>query len=268
VLGVGLEPTCLAALAPKASASAISPPQPAPRRANPSLAFLNDILNVMKIHVNVDVKVGRIVKYFIISDLFLLGGWGFIDPIFSVFVVQNVVGATLATLGIGAGIYWTLRSLLQIPIGIYLDRTPGEKDDFIALIIGLFLAGFSALAFGFVTTVWEFYVVQIIHAGAFALYFASWPTIFSRHLDKDKVSFDWSLDSTVVGVAAAIAGLLGGIVANSYGYVFVFMAAAILSFVSAFVLMAVPDLMIPKPTQAAMPKDHTPENLGPGNLGV
>jgi hypothetical protein len=27
VLGVGLEPTCLSALAPKASASAISPPQ-------------------------------------------------------------------------------------------------------------------------------------------------------------------------------------------------------------------------------------------------
>jgi MFS family permease len=199
----------------------------------------------------------------VISDLFLLGGWGFIDPIFSVFVIQNVAGATLATLGIGAGIYWTIRSLLQIPIGIALDKTAGEKDDFIALIIGLFLAGFSALSFGIVKTVGEFYAVQTVHAIAFALYAASWPTIFSRHLDKDKISFDWSLDSTVSGIAAAVAGLLGGILASAFGYFVVFAAAAALSFIAGFVLMAVPDLMLPKPTQKNISlMDHTPTNLG------
>ena len=216
----------------------------------------------MKIHVNIDVSVGKIVKYFVISDLFLLGGWGFVDPIFSVFIIQNVAGATLATLGIGAGIYWTLRSLLQIPIGLALDKTPGEKDDFLALIISLFLAGFSALSFGLVKTIWQFYAVQVLHAVAFALYFASWPTIFSRHLDKDKISFDWSLDSTAAGLAAAVAGFLGGIMASALGYFAVFASAAILSFVAAFVLMAVPDLMLPKPTRKnAELGDHAPGEL-------
>lgn len=217
----------------------------------------------MKIRVNIDIKVGRVVKYFVLSDLFLLAGWGFIDPVFSVFVVQNVVGATLATLGIGAGIYWAIRSLLQIPIGNYLDRTPGEKDDLVALIISLFLAGFSALLFGFVKSIWQFYAVQTIHAVAFALYFASWPTIFSRHLDKDRVSFDWSLDSTAVGVGAAITGFAGGIIANAFGYFIVFAAAAALSFVAAFIIMAVPDILLPQPTQKVpVIRDHTPGNLG------
>src|SRR5580692_5502155 len=109
----------------------------------------------MKIRVNIDIKVGRLVKFFIISDFFLLAGWGFIDPVFSVFIVQKIVGGTLITVGIAAALYWILKSVLQIPISNYLDRTAGEKDDFMALVGGLLLAGISAVAFTWVRTTWE-----------------------------------------------------------------------------------------------------------------
>src|SRR5258708_17810942 len=146
----------------------------------------------MKIKVNINIKVGRLVKYFILSDFFLLAGWGFIDPVFAVFIVQRVEGGTLTTVGIAAAIYWILRAILQIPIANYLDKTSGEHDDFMALIGGLLLIGISAIAMSWVRTVWELYAIHAIHAVAFSLYFASWPTIFSRHLDKDRVSFDCS----------------------------------------------------------------------------
>ena len=217
----------------------------------------------MKIRVNIDIRVGKIVKYFVISDFFLLAGWGFIDPIFSVFIIQKVAAATLITVGIAAALYWILKSILQIPIANYLDRTAGEKDDLTALIGGLFLAGFSAIAFIFVDNLWALYVVQSIHAVAFALYSASWPTIFSRHLDKDRISFDWSLDSTVAGVAAGITGLLGGVVAETWGFAAVFISAGILAFIAGFVLLALPDVILPKPTQKNVTlMDHTPGNLG------
>jgi MFS family permease len=216
----------------------------------------------MKIRVNIDIKVGRLVKYFVLSDFFLLAGWGFIDPVFSVFIVQNIIGATLATVGIAAAIYWILKSVLQIPISNYLDRTSGEKDDFMTLVGGLMLAGISAIAFGWVTTTWELYAVQAVHAIAFACYFAAWPTIFSRHLDKDRVSFDWSLDSTAAGIAAGITGLLSGVMAETLGYVAVFVTAGILSFIAAFVLLAAPDLILPKPnTKTVSMLSHTPGNL-------
>lgn len=201
----------------------------------------------MKIKVNIDIKVGRLVKFFVISDFFLLAGWGFIDPIFSVFIVQKIIGGTLITVGISAGIYWILKSVLQIPIANYLDKTPGEKDDLVALVGGLLLAGISAMAFSWVTTTAELYWIQAIHAIAFAFYSAAWPAIFSRHLDKDRFAFDWSLDSVTVGVAAGITGLVGGIVAATWGYTIVFLSAAVLSFVAAFVLIAAPDLILPKP---------------------
>src|SRR5271167_2229531 len=106
----------------------------------------------MKIRVNIDIKVGRLVKFFVISDFFLLAGWGFIDPVFSVFIVQKIAASSLITVGIAAGIYWIIKSTLQIPIAKYLDRTTGEKDDFVVLVGGLLLAGISAGAFSWVTT--------------------------------------------------------------------------------------------------------------------
>jgi MFS family permease len=216
----------------------------------------------MKIKINIDVKVGRVVKYFIIADFFLLAGWGFIDPIFSVFIVQKLPGGSLATVGIAAAIYWILKSIVQIPVANYLDRTEGEKDDLMALIGGLLLVGVSAIAMSWVTTVWELYAIHAVHAIAFAFYFASWPTIFSRHLDKDRVSFDWSLDSAAVGIASGVTGFLGGIIAENWGFTLVFVLAGLLAFVAALILFAVPDLVLPKPTKALDSfNDHIPGNI-------
>lgn len=218
----------------------------------------------MRIKININIKVGRVVKYFVISDFFLLAGWGLIDPVFSVFIIQRVVGGTLMAVGIAAAIYWILKSVLQIPIANYLDKTPGEHDDFMALIGGLLLVGISAIAMCWVTQLWELYLIHAVHAVAFALYYAAWPTIFSRHLDKESISLDWSLDSTVAGIGAGITGLLGGIIAGTLGYDVVFVSAGILAFIAAFVLIAVPDLILPKPTTraavvaAAMATDRKP----------
>jgi MFS family permease len=198
--------------------------------------------------MRIKVKVGRLVKFFVISDFFLLAGWGLIDPVFSVFIIQRVIGGTLLVVGIAAAIYWIIRSVAQIPIANYLDRTPGEHDDFMALIGGLMLVGISAIAMCWVTRIWELYAIHAIQAVAFALYYASWPTIYSRHLDKQSVSLDWSLDSSVSGVGAGVTGFLGGVIAETLGYNIVFVGAGIMAFIAAFVLLAVPDLIMPKPT--------------------
>lgn len=222
----------------------------------------------MRIKVNINVKVGRLVKFFVISDFFLLAGWGLIDPVFSVFIIQRVVGGTLLTVGIAAAIYWILRSILQIPIANYLDSIPGEHDDFMALIGGLMLVGISAIAMCWVTQVWELYAIHAVHAVAFALYYASWPTIYSRHLDKDAISLDWSLDSAVSGIGAGITGFLGGVIAGTLGYNVVFVSAGILAFIAAFVLLAVPDLILPKPTtntRAAVNAAEEAEERKPGD---
>lgn len=214
----------------------------------------------MRIRINVNIKVGRLVKYFVLCDLALLAGWGLIEPVFSVFIIEKIVGATLVTVGSAAAIYWLLKSGLQLPLANYLDRTPGEKDDFHALILGLLIASFSAVLFAFVTESWQLYLVQALHAVGFALYAASWPAIFSRHLEKERVSFDWALDSAAAGGAAGVSGFLGGVVANWFGFNAVFVLAGLFSALAAGILIMAPELIFPK---RAVAGDMVPPKDGP-----
>ncbi|MBI3589223.1 MAG: MFS transporter [Candidatus Liptonbacteria bacterium] len=216
----------------------------------------------MKIKINIDLKVGRVVKYFILADLALLAGWGLVQPVFSIYILDKVEGTTLVTLGMAAAIYWILKSILQLPVANYLDKTDEESDDFRALIISLFIGALAAFSFILVRQIWHLYVVEVIHAIAFALYVPAWSAIFSRHVDKNRVSFDWSLDSTVAGISAGVSGFLGGVIAKTLGFSGVFVLAGAFSLVSAFILLMAPELILPKKTSGVkFLKDHTPTNI-------
>jgi predicted MFS family arabinose efflux permease len=213
--------------------------------------------------INLDIKLSKFIKRFIIADAALFAGWGFVDPIFSVFLVREIAGASLVTVGIATAIYWILKSALQVPIAVYLDKTDGERDDFNTLIAALVVVGVGAMSFALATKVWHIYLIQIIKAVGFAMYVSSWPALFSRHLDKKHTSLDWSLDSTSVGLAIGATGLLSGVVATWLGYSAVFILAGIFSFVSAAILFSVPDIIFPPKIKAphVLVKDHAPRNL-------
>ncbi|EKD24290.1 MAG: hypothetical protein ACD_81C00062G0010 [uncultured bacterium] len=205
----------------------------------------------MRINVNIDttgLKINRIIKFFVISDLMLWGGWGLIGPIFSIFLVSTIEGATVATVGGVVATYWITKSLIQLPVAVALDRHEGERDDFYTLILALLLAGFTALSYLLVEDIATLYLVAFLQGLSFGLYAPSWAGIFSRHLDKEHYAFDWSLDSTTIGMASGVAAFAGGALANAFGFDVVFILASVFSFFSAILLLMVPDLVMPKAT--------------------
>ena len=221
----------------------------------------------MHIHFHIDsrnFKINKVIRYFIISDLIFLGGWGLVGPIFSIFILKNIVGATLVTVGITSAIYWIIKSLIQIPVAIFIDKREGEKDDFYTLVFSLLLAGFSAILFMTVHTVVGLYVVQFIYAVAMGLYIPSWSAIFSRHIDKTHAAFNWSLDSTFVGLTYGTAALIGGVVGKIFGFQAIFVLVGILSFVGSFVLFFLPQLILPKSVSEKTEtfRDHKSIDLG------
>lgn len=206
--------------------------------------------------------VNRIIKYFVIADLLFLGGWGLLGPIFPIFILEDIEGATLLTLGAVAALYWLVRSAVQLPVAILIDKHEGEKDDLSVLILGLMLAGFAAMSFLLVKSISGLFIVQFIHAFAFGLYTPSWSAIFSRHLEKKHLAFDWSLDHTAIGIAYAVSSFLGGAMAKFFGFHSVFIVASILSFASAFLLFSVPNLILPKvKSKQSFVLDHTPKSI-------
>ena len=218
----------------------------------------------MKIRIDISVKVNRVVKFLILSDLLFLGSWSMVSPIFSIFVIGKVEGANLVIVGMVLGMYWLIKSILQIPVAEYLDNHDGETDDFYALLLSLTLAAVAAFILSLTGKLWQLFVAQFIYAVAMGLYVPSWSGLFSKHLDNKRFSFDWSLDSTVVGLTSFVAALTSGILADKFGFSIVFFLVGILSLVSAIFLFLVPDLILPKErkiNEDGVIRDHSPAGI-------
>jgi len=211
------------------------------------------------------IRFNAVVKRFVWADLVWLSGWGLLAPIFAVFVLQQIPGATVITVGTAAAIYWILKSLIQIPVAIAIDRTASERDDYLVLVVSLMLAGLTSFSYVLVHTIGQLYLVEVLHAVSFALYIPSWNGIFTRHLDPEHRALEFALDSGAVGIATGIAGLLGSIVMQAFGFQIIFITTAVLSFAAAIIIFNSPSIVFPRhrvmrgDSSAA---DHTPRNLG------
>lgn len=206
-------------------------------------------MDLGSIHIRLKIPpVNRVVRAFVIGDLFFWGGWGLVGPVFALFVLDRIVGADAVTVGVAVAIYWATRAAVQMPVAVYIDRHAGERDDFHALIFGLVLGGVSALAYLTVSTTAGLFAVSLLQGVAFGFYSPSWYAIFSRHLDKGSSAFDWALDGTGVALVSGVSAFVGGAIAQFLGFGALYVIACALSFGSAFLLLAVPRVLFPSPT--------------------
>lgn len=175
----------------------------------------------------------------ILSDFFLSGAWGLIMPIMAIFIADKIQGGDVGVAGIAIGIYWILKSVIQIPISNWLDKGLGEKDDYNVMVFGLFLASLTPIGFIFSSQPWHVYVLQIVHALAMALVVPAWSGIFTRHMDSGKEAESWAMDSSALGVSTGIAGIVGGILAESFGFTVIFFGVSISGMIAVSLLFLI-----------------------------
>lgn len=194
-------------------------------------------------------SINRVIKILVISDFFLNCGWGLLSPIFALFIVQKITGDVVEgakVAGFAALSYWIIKSILQIPIGHYLDKNHGDKDDFLFLVSGMFLAGLVPFGFLITSLPWHIYILQGVHAIAMAMAFPPWLAIFTRHVDKGREAFEWSIESTSIGFGAGIAGAIGGILVSLFGFELVFIIVGSFTIFSTLQLFLIHKQMVAK----------------------
>lgn len=181
--------------------------------------------------------INKIIKVIIYWDIIINSAWGLLAPVFAIFVVQKITmndtvqGATVA--GFASLFYWLTKSVLQIPIGHYLDKNHGEKDDFWFTVVGTFLTGLVPFGYLISSLAWHIYFWQIIHAIGMSMVIPSAYAIFTRHIDKGKEAYEWGLDSTLLGIGVGITGAVGGIMVAYFGFQAIFILTGIFTIISA-----------------------------------
>lgn len=191
-------------------------------------------------------KINKVIKVLIGSDFLLQSGWGLIGPIFAIFLIGQIRGGNLAVIGYATAVYWVTKSIIQPFIAHFLDKNHGEKDDFVFLVVGMYVANLIPLGYIFSFLPWHIYVLEFIRALAMACVVPTWYAIFTRHIDKGREAFSWSMESTGIGFAAGISGAVGAWLANLFGFKIVFVLVTLFGLLSSSALLFIRNLIFVK----------------------
>lgn len=183
--------------------------------------------------------INKVIKILIASDFLLQSGWGLIGPIFAIFLTQQIKGGNLEAVGFAAAIYWISKSAVQPFIARFLDIKKGEKDDFKALIFGMYIANLIPLGYLFSTSILHIFLLEMIRGLAMACVIPTWAAMFTRHIDKGWEAFSWSIESTTIGFAFGFAAAFGGVMVTIMGFKIVFVLVSILGLMSSSMLLLI-----------------------------
>jgi len=184
-----------------------------------------------------------VVRALIISDVIWGGAVGLLGPIFAIFVVDFIPGASIAVAGVAVSIYLVTKSIFQIPAASIIDKIRGEKDDFWILFIGSLISAVIPILYLFINTPLQLYLVEFLYGLATAVTFPSYMAIFTRHVDKEKIGTEWGIYYTLNDFSAAVAASVGGVVAETVGFRPLIVGVVILSVIGVGFLYALKPYM-------------------------
>jgi MFS family permease len=168
------------------------------------------------------VKVNNLIKILTYSDVLILSGWGLVTPIFAIFVTQQIQGGNLELVGLGQAVFLILKSVLQIPIAKFIDGIKGEIDDLVVMATGSVILSLVPFLYIGARDPFHLLLIQAFYGFGAALVTPGWLAIFTRHVDRDLEAEEWSIYNSMVGLGAALAGALGGFLAEKFGFQLLF----------------------------------------------
>ena len=213
----------------------------------------------MRIRINITVN--KAIQVMLFYLFFVVLSTALFGPIFAVFITDSITGATLRTVGFAIALYGIAKSVLQIPTARFLDRHKGERDDFYALMVGASVAVVYPLGLVFMSEIWHLYALEVLAGLGDASLMAAYYSLFARHVDKGSEGFEWSLFSVGgLTISSSIGVAVGGIVADLFGFRFLFAISTIINFAVLFALFYLYPLLDGARPQALPPFSPLPKN--------
>ncbi|RQW77343.1 MAG: MFS transporter [Methanothrix sp.] len=191
----------------------------------------------------------RTMKLLMLSDIFVLTGFGLIQPILAIYINDGgVAGGSMLSAGLASALFLFTKSVVQLPFGRYVDNQPGKTR---WLILGTLLMALVPVIYVTAQSIYHVYLAEMIYGVGSGLAYPTWLGLWSANLDKGQESFQWSVYSTSTGLGTAATGAAGAAVASLVGFSATFIMAGLLC------LLGCAALLVMERRSARLP-----ENLG------
>ena len=177
----------------------------------------------------------RTMKLLLLSDIFVLTGFGLIQPILAIYINGGgVIGGTMLSAGLASALFLFTKSMVQLPFGHYVDKQPGKTK---WLILGTLLMAGVPIIYITANNIYHIYLAEMIYGLGSGLAYPTWLGLWSANLDKGRESFQWSVYSTSTGLGTAATGAAGAAVASLVGFYATFIMAGLLCMLGCLALI-------------------------------
>lgn len=176
----------------------------------------------------------KTLKLLITADIFLFTGMGFIVPILSIYINDDLIGGSLLAAGIASTLYMLSKAMLQIPISKLVDKYDHRR---LFVLSGYVLIALTPFMYIIMKNIYQLYIIQILYGIGSAVAFPAWWSLFSTHVEKHHEGYDWSVYSSLVMVGTAISASIGAGMAQYLGFKFTFLLVGIFAVISIIILM-------------------------------
>ncbi len=181
-------------------------------------------------------KINKTIRFLVASDFFLFFAVGLLGPIFAVFVLKNIENR-IEVIGYAVSCYWITRVVTVVPLSRLMDKIKGEFDEFTFMIAGTLLISLIPLFYIASSASWHIYVLQCLNGLANSMAVPAWRILFTNHVDRQVIGFEWSLEDIGVGVATAISAAVGAFIASKFGFTVLFVIISAIGLVSVAILL-------------------------------
>jgi len=176
----------------------------------------------------------KTLRYLLLSDVFILTGFGLIAPILAIYIKEELIGGTILTAGMASALFFIVKAGIQVPFSKYVDN---HEDRIKWLLIGTSLIAVTPVLYIFSRHILLIFVAQIIYGTGAGFASPAWLSLWSTHLDKNHESFEWSVYSASIGLGSGITALVGAGIADIYGFEFSFILVAVMAIVGCLLLL-------------------------------
>ena len=177
----------------------------------------------------------RTMKLLLLSDIFVLTGFGLIQPILAIYINGGgVTGGTMLSAGLASALFLFTKSMVQLPFGHYVDKNSNKTK---WLILGTLLMAGVPIIYITANSIYHIYLAEMIYGLGSGLAYPTWLGLWSANLDKGSESFQWSIYSTSTGLGTAATGATGAAVASQVGFYATFIMAGLLCLLGCLALI-------------------------------
>jgi len=174
----------------------------------------------------------KTLRLLIISDIFVLSGFGLISPILAIFINSDLIGGSIFSAGLASMIFLITHAGLQLLFSYKFN----PKDRLWMLRLGTALIMLVPIGYIFSTNIYHIYLIEFVYGVGAAFAYPTWSSLFTSHLESGKRGFQYSVYSSSVGIGTALTAVTGAWLAEKVGFKLVFIITGIMTLIGLLIL--------------------------------